>query len=205
MGLLGLDRRGVFCGLEPKFQRCCPEGFFQPVAEKLVGQLLFPQRPSTERVELWVSSVLNTPWAVAWVGENRLTGYTAAALLHLLHHLARGIDFEYMEVDFPLSEQWRVNPAVRALLRRPQFRTRAEALRITATNLSFPAMREVGGLVVDYPEDRHIVAKTLPLDDALRLATEDSSPAKHITIGEYTDELVQVSGGCLLLFSIHRQ
>jgi len=66
---------------------------------------------------------------VAWVGANHLSGDTARDLLHLLHHLGQEtVYFWRVSVELLRYENWEVNPVVAALLKRPEFRLRAESL-----------------------------------------------------------------------------
>jgi hypothetical protein len=165
-----------------KFLDCgCPEDAFRTLADELSGQCFFPRRPPTEVVMLRVTSVNMYPQrGVAWVGDNRLNGDTAAALLHLLHHLAGEVVFERallegsMEGSMGGVGDWGVNPAVEAVFKRPQFRPRAKALRPHRVSL---ATLEAVSALVDYPRDQGMYVGAMDGPEQLRLLAEGSALA----------------------------
>jgi len=78
--------------------------------------------------------------------ENKLTSYTAFALLHFLLH-ASALVFDGVAVSLPFGlDDWVMDSAVAALLRRPIFRLRGERLSPEGVR-SFSSLKAAAQLV----------------------------------------------------------
>lgn len=167
----------------------CHEDAFQQRAEKLAGQLLFPQRLPTDPVMFSVHPTEGQR-GIAWLGENRLGGDTARDLLHLFHHLDHDVFFKTVCVSLPWDGDWQMNPVAMAALLKKSQRIRAYKL-----HLRLEAVKAVGRLAV---YQRLVVhAGMIRVPELLRVLTETEgrSPTEEISIRANlndVDGLVQV-------------